>query len=121
MELVQDVFQVVVEGNENKQTSIGDDGDDILGELLGYLRENKLMSTLMLCRQIEKIDVKSGVCELSAVSGDISELFANEKHKQELEKFFKGKGLGFKIQENIKTKSKVDLLCDIFGNKLIVQ
>ena len=111
-----------IDGNDSKQKNVsGNDGDDILGELLGYLREKKLMSTLMLCRQIEKIEVKSGVCELSAMSGDISELFVNDKHKQTLEKFFKGKGLGFKIQEKVKNKSKVELLRDFFGDKLNVQ
>ena len=95
-------------------------GDNILGDLLFYLRENKLMSTLMICRQIEKIEIKEDVCDLCSESNDIDELVTNEKHKLELEKFFKNKGLGFKIQEKIKEKSKVDLLREFFGDKLIV-
>ena len=93
----------------------------MLGELLFYLRENKLMSTLMLCRQIEKVEVINDVCELCAEASDISELTLNERHKLELEKFFKSRGLGFKIQEKIRIKSKVDLLREFFGDKLILK
>ena len=90
----------------------------MLGDLLFYLRENKLMSTLMLCRQVEKIEIIDNVCELCSQANDISELTFNDKHRMELEKFFGHRGLGFKIQEKNRTKSKVDLLREFFGDKL---
>jgi hypothetical protein len=38
-----------------------------------------------------------------------------------MDKFFKNKGLGFKIKDKIIEKSKVDLLREYFGDKLIVE
>ena len=93
-------------------------GDVILGDLLCYLREGKLMSTLMICRQIEKIEIKGDVCVLSGESSDIEELIKNEKHRIELDKFFKSKGLGFKVEEKLNVKSKTELLREFFGDKL---
>ena len=115
------VFQQNIESNDVKQNTDEMSGDVILGDLLFYLRENKLMSTLMSCRQIDKIIVSKEICELSSEFNDLTDLVTNEKHKFELDKFFKSKGLGFKIQEKNKEKSKVDLLSEFFGDKLIVQ
>lgn len=95
--------------------------DELLGDLLFFLRESKAISTLMICRQIDNIEVKDGVAELSSENGDISELISLERHKIEMKKFFKGKGLGFKIKEKIIEKRIVDLLKEIFGDKLIVE
>ena len=72
--------------------------ENMLGDLLFYLRSQKLMSTLMVCRQIEKIEVADGVA-LICSEADLSELALNEKHKLELDNFFKSKGLSFKIKE----------------------
>ena len=121
-DIKQDVFQVEFSVNEiNKKETSELSGDNILGELLCYLRENKLMSTLMVCRQIEKIQIEDNVCELCSQSNDIEILVSNEKHKLELDKFFKSKSLGFKIQEKNQEKSKVDLLREFFGDKLTVE
>lgn len=95
--------------------------DELLGDLLFFLRETKAMSTLMLCRQIESIEIKNGLAILSSENGDISELVSVEKHKVEIEKYFKKKGLGFKIKDKVIEKSKADLLKEFFGNKLIVE
>ena len=97
------------------------EADAVLGDLLFYLRENKLMSTLMLCRQIEKVEIQEGVCLLCSDSEEVESLISNEKHKQELDSFFKNKGLGFKIKEKIKEKNKVELLHEFFGDKLTVE
>lgn len=98
-----------------------DESEELLGELLFFLRQNKLMSTLMLCRQIEKIIVTKDIAELVSNKSDISDLVKVEKHKLELDKFFVGKGLGFKVKEMVKNKTSVDVLREFFGDKLIVE
>lgn len=109
------------------QTSITDNNkvslnnENLLGDLLFYLRQQKLMSTLMLCRQIEYIEVKNNIAVLDSESEDIKELIENEKHKIELDKFFKEKGLSFKIKERVKENNPVDELREFFGDKLIVK
>lgn len=95
--------------------------ENLLGDLLFYLRTEKLMSTLMVCRQIEKIEVDGGVAMLTAESADITDLVSNEKYKQDLESFFKSKGLGFKIREINKEIDPIEKLREIFGDKLIVK
>lgn len=98
-----------------------DSGENVLGDLLGFLRTNRLMSTLMICRQIERIGIQNGVANLFSETADLSELVQNDKHKSELDKFFKSKGLSFKLLEKKKDKNPIDELREFFGDKLIVQ
>lgn len=95
--------------------------DALLGEMLKWLRENKFMSTLMICRQIESIKIQDGVAELSSERGGLDELVLNEKHKVELEKFFKAKGLSYKIMGKTKNISPIQALSELFGDKLIIK
>ena len=107
--------------DEKKSLSKPSFEENLLGDLLFYLRTEKLMSTLMVCRQIEKIEVDGGVAMLTAESADITDLVSNEKYKQDLESFFKSKGLGFKIREINKEVDPIEKLREIFGDKLIVK
>ncbi|MBR3884951.1 MAG: hypothetical protein IKJ33_00585 [Clostridia bacterium] len=107
--------------DEKKSLSKPSFEENLLGDLLFYLRTEKLMSTLMVCRQIEKIEVDGGVAMLTAESADITDLVSNEKYKQDLESFFKSKGLGFKIRERNKEVNPIEKLREIFGDKLIVK
>ena len=95
--------------------------ENLLGDLLFYLRTQKLMSTLMICRQVEKIEVSDGVAFVYSESADLTDLVVNEKHKVELDNFFKSKGLGFKIKEKINEVDPIDVLREYFGEKLIVK
>ena len=58
---------------------------------------------------------------LFSETADLSELVQNDKHKSELDKFFKSKGLSFKLLEKKKDKNPIDELREFFGDKLIVQ
>ncbi len=89
----------------------------MLGELLSYLRENRLMQLLLICRQIQKIEIVGSIAEISA-DEDLSELNDNENFKTELVKFFGSKNLGYKIKEKVKTVSAEDELKALLGNKL---
>ena len=95
--------------------------ENILGDLLFYLRTQKFMSTLMVCRQIEKIEVKTGVAKLFSETADLTELVTNEKHKQVMDEYFKNRGLSFKIKEKNKEEDPIDKLREYFGEKLIVR
>lgn len=95
--------------------------DLILGELLSWLRENKQMSTLMICRQIDNIKVENFTVELDSKRINLRELVENEKHKVELDKFFKLKGLSYKIKEIVKEYNPLDSLKEFFGDKLIIK
>ena len=95
--------------------------DELLGDLLFYLRQNKHMSTLMVCRQIERIEVHGDIAVLCSEKGDLSDLVNTDRHKLEIEKFFKQKGLGFKLEEKKREKSKAEMLREYFGDKLIIE
>ena len=95
--------------------------ENMLGDLLFYLRSQKLMSTLMMCRQIEKIEVTDQVALICSESADLSDLVLNEKHKLELDNFFKSKGLSFKIKEKNREIDPIEILREFFGDKLIVK
>lgn len=92
-------------------------GFRLLGELLAFLRENKLMQELLICRQIQKIEVSDGVAEFSS-NEDLSELVSNEVFKAELDKFFKDKNLSFKIKAKEKVVSAEEELNELLGGKL---
>jgi hypothetical protein len=94
--------------------------ENMLGDLLFYLRSQKLMSTLMVCRQIEKIEVADGVALISS-EADLTDLVLNEKHKLELDNFFKSKGLSFKIKEKNREIDPIEILREFFGDKLIIK
>lgn len=94
---------------------------NLLGELLGYLRLEKMMTTLMLCRRIDEIEVSGEIAFLKSDNNDLQELKENEKHDEVLKTFFEKKGLSYKISEkeiNIDTAGK---LREFFGDKLIVR
>lgn len=95
--------------------------ENLLGDLLFYLRTEKLMSTLMICRQIENIEVAGGVAYLQSDSADITELVESDKHKSQLELFFKSKGLGFRLKREITEVDPIDSLKEFFGEKLIIK
>ena len=95
--------------------------ENLLGDLLFYLRTQKIMSTLMMCRQIQKIEIKDNVAMLFSEESDLTELTTNEKHKVELDKFFKSKGLSFKIKEKTNEIDTIEILKEFFGDKLIVK
>lgn len=93
----------------------------LLGELLGFLRKEKLMSLLMLCRQISKIEVQEKVAEIFSDDDEMLELQTNEKYRVEIVRFFESKGLGFKVHENEKVVSEVDELKRLLGKKLVIK
>ena len=116
----QEIGDIKQEIEQSKSIVLNDE-IKLLGELLGCLRQNKEMSLLMLCRQIKSIKVKDGVAEIVSDDNNIDSLVSNEKYHQVIGEFFKGKGLGFKIFEKVKTESAEDVLNKLLGGKLVVK
>lgn len=96
-------------------------GFELFGELLGYLRSNRLMSLLMICRQIEKIDIQEGTAKIISNSQEVQELVSNEAHSAELKKFFECHGLSFLVQEQEKKEDPVEVLKELLGDKLKIE
>ena len=115
------IKEVDVVDFNSQNSAISTQVDELLGDLLFYLRQNKAMSTLMICRQIERIELKDNIAYLCSEKADIGQLMTTERNRLELEAFFKQKGLGFKIEEKKREISKGDLLKEFFGDKLIVE
>lgn len=76
-----------------------------------------MMQMLLICRQIQKIEISEGVAEISS-DEDLSELVKNEKFSAELAGFFKNKNLGYKIKEKEVTVSCEEELNRLLGGKL---
>lgn len=77
------------------------------------------MSTLMICRQIEKISIENN--EAIVISDKLNGLFENDRQRLDIEEFFKGKGLSFKIQAKEKIINPLDELKKYFGDGLIIK
>jgi len=79
------------------------------------------MTLLMLCRQIEKIELEQNVAVIYSEDRAIQEITTNEKYKSELDAFFKSQGLSFKINEKMQEVSAVDILNEMLGGKLVIE
>lgn len=106
---------------DNLKSGQANPQEDLLGELLSWLRKNKQMSVLMMCRQVETLGVENGVAQLFSEKADLGELITNESYKQVLDEFFKSKNLSYKIKEKQKHIDPLGELKEMFGEKLIVK
>ena len=75
-------------------------GDRLLGQILTYLREQKLMSMLMACRQINKIVVESGVAKLFIKDQSAISMISSEKYGKVLTDYLDNFGLKWQIANN---------------------
>lgn len=100
--------KIVVETKQIKETkenarqtvpnnTVVEVNDKTIGELLNYLREQKLMSLLMACRQIKKIDIENNVAKLYLRDKMSKDMILQDKQKEILNKYFEEKGLAWQI------------------------
>lgn len=123
-EKIKEVVSTEIEHikQELSQPQIGLSSDiKLLGALLKFLRQTKSMTLLMLCRQIEKIEIEQGVAVVYSEDLGIKELVMNEKYKSELDSFFKSQGLSFRLNEKEQSVSAEDVLNQMLGGKLVVK
>ena len=101
-----------------KKTELSE-GLQLLGELLSFLRTNKYMGLLMICRKINLITVKDGFVEID--SNDCEEIFENENYNEIIRNFFKKRNLDLKQKAKVKVENNEEKLNRLFGGKLIVK
>ena len=105
------------ETQENKTSELT--GTMVLGELLGYLRVNKKMATLMVCRQISKLEIEDK-CVVIYQTGE-DEISNNEQVCIELKQFFDSKGLSYKVYKKEKERDPVQELNEMLDGKLKIE
>lgn len=89
----------------------------MLGDLLVFLRRNKKMSSLMVCREIKNIKVSEGVAEIDAEEN--SSLFT-DKVIGEIKPFFESLGLGIKVKSFSVKDKDVSELNRLLGGHLVI-
>ena len=95
------------------------DGTKLLGELLGSLRVNRKMATLMVCRQISKLE-KEGSVVVIYPSGE-DEISDSEQVCLELKQFFDSKGLSYRVYKEEQKRDPVQELNEMLGGKLKIE
>ena len=91
------------------------------GELLNYLRQNKYMSLLVICRKILKLSLIENIVQIEFESGLEKDVLSNQTYLQVLNEFFKTKNLDVKIKNNLSEESDKDKLNKLFGGKLQIK
>lgn len=94
-------------------------GFEILGELLGFLRKQRYMSALMLCRQIVEIIVKDDVAFIDLDDDSTKVFMEDDKIKEQVQEFFVTQGLSFKLKNKQSFKNHADELNELLGGNLI--
>ena len=97
-------------------------GDKLLGQILTYLREQKLMSLLMACRQINKISVDGNIAKLFIRDQAAISMITSEKYGKILTEYLDN--LGFKWQvvgTNTTTGGNVNDLASKLGGRLEIR
>lgn len=72
-------------------------GEKLLGELLNYLRQQKLMSLLMACRQISKVVIEGKVAKFSIRDQASINMIKTEKYSKIISAYLDNYGLSWQI------------------------
>lgn len=71
--------------------------NNILGDLLSYIREQKLMSLLMAARQISRVAVEDKVAKLLVRDTASLQMLQSERYTPTMDEFFKARGLTWRV------------------------
>lgn len=97
-------------------------GDKLLGQILTHLREQKLMSLLMACRQITKIIIDNNVAKLFVKDQSAISMITSEKYGKVLTEFLDNFGLKWQIAgSNNTTGGNVSDLASKLGGRLEIR
>lgn len=97
-------------------------GDKLLGQILTYLREQKLMSLLMACRQISKISVENNVAKLFVKDQSAISMLQSEKYGNILSEYLDNFGLKWQIAgTNTTVGGNVGDLASKLGGRLEIR
>lgn len=120
VEINQEKVQKTVEKTP-KSVQNSENANNLLGQLLAFLRENKDMGLLTAIRQVQNVDL-NGKEAIFYVDDKLTlELISREKNKLVLREFFDNLGISyqFKVKEQ-KSAGNVNELSSYFGGKLEV-
>ena len=93
------------------------DGVKLLGDLLGQLRAEKKMTTLMACRKIKQITVIGNVAEIEALDDEV----LSGKVQEEIKSFFDSVGLGMKLKIQESDEEDKTSLNNLLGGHLEIK
>lgn len=120
-EKIENNSQKIVEEHKNEEKQGPEnavEGEQLLGKLLSYLRREKKMSALMVCREIKKIDVADGFAELDAPASQIK---LTDRVIDEIKPFFDKFGLSIKIKAQEKASIEIAKLNELLGGRLQIK
>lgn len=120
VEINQKKVQKTVE-NAPKSVQNSENANNLLGQLLAFLRENKDMGLLTAIRQVQNVDLNGKEATFYVDDKLTLELISREKNKLVLREFFDNLGISyqFKVKEQ-KSAGNVNELSSYFGGKLEV-
>ena len=120
VEINQEKMQKTVE-NAPKSVQNSENANNLLGQLLAFLRENKDMGLLTAIRQVQNVDLSGKEATFYVDDKLTLELISREKNKLVLREFFDNLGISyqFKVKEQ-KSTGNVNELSSYFGGKLEV-
>lgn len=97
-------------------------GEKLLGQILTHLREQKLMSLLMACRQITKINIEGNVAKLFIKDQSAISMITSEKYGKILTDFLDNFGLKWQIAGGSNpVGGNVDDLASRLGGRLEIR
>ena len=120
VEINQEKVQKTVEKTP-KSVQNSENANNLLGQLLAFLRENKDMGLLTAIRQVQNVDLNGKEATFYVDDKLTLELISREKNKLVLREFFDNLGISyqFKVKEQ-KSAGNVNELSSYFGGKLEV-
>ena len=106
----------IVEANEDSLI----DKEKLLGELLRWLRNNQEIKTLVVCREINKLDLVDGIVVIDASNEILNEL-AQNKQSELLYEFFGSRGLCYKLKKLNDNSEDIKKLQKLLGGNLVIK
>lgn len=115
---VMEEIEQVKEKLETPQTF--DSGFKLFSELMKEFRDKKNMKLLLLCRQIQKIEIDNKKVSIIAEDSILDEICHTQEFYSELKTFFNGHGLSLKIKNFEEEAAPAEILREWLGKKLTI-
>ena len=98
-------------------------GSNILGEILGFVKDKKEMSLLAVLRQTENIIIDGKNVTIFVEDEITKDLILRDKYKSVLSEFFESRGLSYivKVNNNFQRTGNISELTDAFKGKLTIK
>ena len=121
-EIKADVIEEINEVKEELEVpQTFDFGFKLFSELMKNLRDKKNMKLLLLCRQIEKIEIDNKKARVIAEDSILVEICHTQEFYSELKNFFDSHGLSLAINKFEAEEIPAEVLREWLGKKLIIK